>query len=105
MMFFLSIFLIISLIVNGILFWYTKKILQKLTFGVDNVQQLQELLEEYCFLLESMLTLDEYYGDDTVTAAVKNTKLVIETCKVYKNTIIEQAQENMSQQDDQPNTK
>lgn len=89
-------FLIVSLILNGIFFWYIKKLLKKLSFGVDNIDQLQNLLEEYCILLESMLELEQYYGDETVVAAVKNTRLVIETCKMYKQTIMEQ--ENMSEQ-------
>jgi len=86
----LGLILIVSLAVNVILFWYTRKIVQRLSFGVDNVDQLQNLLEEYCQLLEGMLELDQYYGDDTINGAVRNTKLVIQTCKTYKKTILEE---------------
>jgi len=100
-----AILLILSISLNIVFFWYIRKILQKLSFGVDNIDQLQGLLEEYCSLLESMLTLDQYYGDDTVVAAVKNTKLVIETCKVYKKTIIEQEQQNIGEDGEPTNNK
>jgi len=92
-MIFLILLLIFSLVINVILFWYTRKVVQKLSFGVDNVDQLQILLEEYCSLIENMLEMEQYYGDETMIAAVKNTKLVIETCKVYKKTIMEQQEE------------
>jgi hypothetical protein len=86
----LILFLIISLGLNGVLFWYTRKVVERLSFGVDNVDQLQKLLEEYCLSIENMLEMEQYYGDDTMVAAVKNTKLVIETCKMYKKTIMDE---------------
>lgn len=100
----ISLILAVSLIFNGILIWYTRKLVQKLSYGVDNIDQLQKLLDEYCALLEGMLQLDQYYGDDTIVGAVKNTKLVVETCKMYKKTIMEQQEENMSEYDESPQT-
>lgn len=85
-----------SFVIIITLLWYTRKIVQKLSYGVDNIDQLQTLLEEYCQTLEAMLEMDQYYGDETMIAAVKNTRLVIETCKVYKKTIMEQQEETMS---------
>jgi hypothetical protein len=81
--------LLLSLVFNGILIWYIRKIVQKLSYGVDNIDQLQELLNEYSSGLENVYELQEYYGDDTIKAAIANTKIVIEACKAYKNTIIE----------------
>lgn len=79
----------LSLVVNGVLVWYTKKLVEKLTFGVQNVDELQNLLDEYANSLSGMLEMETYYGDETMASAVRNTKMVIETCKVYKNSILE----------------
>lgn len=81
--------LVVSILANGVLFWYTKKLVEKLTYGVKNVDELQNLLEEYANSLSGMLEMETYYGDETVASAVRNTRMVIETCKVYKNSILE----------------
>lgn len=80
---------VISLACNIVLIWYLTKVVDNLKNGVKGVDDLQELLEEYNASLNSMLTLDEYYGDDTISAAVQNTKMVIEACKFYKKSVLE----------------
>jgi hypothetical protein len=87
MIFILSLALLLSVIFNIVLIWYTRKLIKNLNIGIINIDQFQELLNEYAGLLESMLTLDQYYGDDTITSAIKNTKMVIEASKFYKNSI------------------
>jgi len=79
----------LSFILNIILIWYIRKLIKNLNKGVSSIDDLQELLQEYTALLESMLQLNEYYGDDTIVAAVKNTQLVIEACKFYKKSVLE----------------
>jgi hypothetical protein len=78
---------------NVILVWYIRKLIKNLNAGVRGIDDLQQLLQEYTSLLEGMLQLNEYYGDDTVAGAVKNTKLVIEACKYYKKSVLETDEE------------
>jgi hypothetical protein len=85
---------LLSLIGNGILIWYVRKLVQKLSYGVDNVDQLQELLNEYCSGMESVYELQEYYGDETIKSAIANTRMVLEACKVYKKTILEEEEKD-----------
>jgi|LakMenE01Jun11ns_1017448.scaffolds.fasta_scaffold9891912_4 hypothetical protein len=80
---------ILSLITNILLVWYIQKLVNNLKSGVKNIDELQELLEEYSSSLQEMSNLDEYYGDTTINGAVKNTKMVIEACKFYKNSVLE----------------
>ena len=94
-MIFIVVFLVLSLLVNCILFWYIRKIVQQLSFGVNYTQQLQGLLEEYSSSLEGMLEMEMYYGDETMIAAVKNTRMVIETCKMYEKSILTKKGENI----------
>jgi hypothetical protein len=84
---------------NGLLVWYVRKLIKNLNNGVKGVDDLQELLEEYTGLLEGMLQLDQYYGDDTISGAVKNTKLVIEACKFYKKSVLDIDEANIEQPD------
>ena len=101
MIFILSFLLLLSIIFNLILIWYTRKLIKNLNIGIINIDQFQDLLNEYAGLLESMLTLDQYYGDDTITAAVKNTKMVIEASKFYKNSILEIEDDNIDKPEKQ----
>ncbi len=94
----LSIILTLSLSINIVFFWYVKKIVKQLTFGVNYTQQLQELLEEYALNLESMLEMEMYYGDETMTSTVKNTRMVIEACKLYEKSIL--SKKGSQQEDD-----
>lgn len=97
-MFVLILLLLISMAVNGILIWYVYKVLQNLRFGINNIDELQKLLNEYSSLLQPLANMENYYGDPAIDSAVANTKLVIEACKVFKKTIIEdydeESQEN-----------
>lgn len=85
----LSLLLFISLAVNIVFVWYTRKLVQNLYYGVNNIDELQKLLEEYANLLEGLEKMENYYGDPALTSAINNTKIIIQVCKTYKNSIIE----------------
>lgn len=94
----LTLLLLASLAANVVLVWYTRKLIQNMYFGVNNIDEMQKMLNEYAELLEPVASMENYYGDPAITAAVANTKLVVEACKVFKKTIIkdynEENQEN-----------
>lgn len=85
----LALLLILSLVGNGVLIWYTRKLIQNLYYGVNNIDEMQKLLNEYADLLTPLATMENYYGEPAIDSAIANTKLVIEACRVYKKTIIE----------------
>lgn len=95
--------LLLSLVGNIILVWYVKKTIQMLSYGIDNVEELQRLLNEYASLLEPVAEMENYYGDPAILSAVANTKLVIDACKIYKKTLIrnydEEENEDFATQD------
>jgi predicted PurR-regulated permease PerM len=80
---------VLSIIVNVVLAWYINKLVNNLKNGIKGVDELQELLEQYSSFMEEVGKLDQYYGDDTINAAVKNTKVIIEACKYYKNSVLD----------------
>lgn len=94
----LVIFLVLSLTANGILVWYCRKLIKNLWYGVNNVDQLQNLLNDYANSLQSIYELEEFYEDDTIRAAINNTKTIAEACRVYKNTLIEKQDEDDSEE-------
>jgi hypothetical protein len=76
-----------------VLAWYIKKLVNNLKNGIKGVDELQDLLEQYSSSMEEIGKLDQYYGDDTINAAVKNTKIIIEACKYYKNSVLDTEEE------------
>jgi hypothetical protein len=89
----LSFLLLVSLIVNGVLLWYVRKLIENLNYGIKNVDELQKFLDEYVSLLEPLAQLENYYGEPAIDSAIANTKLAIQACKGYKNSIIESQDE------------
>ena len=101
----ITLLLILSLAGNVVLIWYTRKLIQNLYYGVNNIDEMQKLLNEYAELLAPLANLDNFYGEPALSAAIANTKLVIDACRVYKKTIIEnydeENQENQENTEDQ----
>ena len=89
----LVLLLICSLAANVVFIWYTRKLLENLHYGIKNVDEMQKLLEEYASLLEPLSNMENFYNDPALSSAIANTKLVIQTCKVYKNAMLESANE------------
>ena len=96
----LAALLFLSLVVNGVLIWYTRKLVQNLYFGVNNIEEMQKLLDEYATLLEPLATMENYYADPALTSAIANTKLVVEACRVYKKTLIQNYEEENQEEDE-----
>jgi len=89
----LSLLLFVSIVGNVMLIWYTRKLINNLLYGVKNVDEMQKLFEEYITLIQPLATMENYYNDPAITSAINNTNVIIEACKMYKNTMIEQIDE------------
>jgi len=85
--------LIASVAINVILVWYVNKLMSQVKAGFAGVDQFQALLEEYAGSLSQMLEMEQYYGDDTMKDAVRNTKMMIEASKFYKDAMLEDMEE------------
>ena len=92
--FILSFLLIISIIINTILVWYTKAVVKKLTFATDSLNEFQKFLDEYCETFEEVYKLTDYYGDATIKQLIENTKKVSEISKSFKKSVLDQESEN-----------
>lgn len=84
----ISILLVLSLVANGLLIWFIRKLTEQFRVAVKNVDVYHELLNEYQTTLEAMYRMDEYYGDDTIKVVIQHTKMVSEACAGFRETML-----------------
>ena len=94
---FVVLLLIVSLAANAMLVWYCKKLVKNLWYGVNNVEELQKLLLEYASSLQTLYDAQNY-SDEALEISIQNTKLIVEACRVYKDSIIDK-QDNDSEKE------
>ena len=66
--------LIISLILNAIFYWYSRQVVNKLTFIYDNIGDMSELVSNYQVHLKSVYQMEMFYGDETLQHLMNHTK-------------------------------
>jgi len=71
-----SIVLVMSLIFNGIMYWYSRKLTQKLAFIYDNVGDVSELIANYRVHLKSVYQMEMFYGDETLQYLMDHTRSI-----------------------------
>jgi len=81
MAYFWFIFLIISLAINGILYWYIKKLMKQFQGAIESVSNIQERIDEYIMHLETVFNMETYYGDTTIENLLKHSKDVSDSLK------------------------
>jgi len=72
----ITIVLIMSLIFNGIMYWYSRKLTQKLAFIYDNVGDVSEIIANYRVHLKSVYSMETFYGDETLQYLMDHTRSV-----------------------------
>jgi hypothetical protein len=64
----LGITLVTSLVVNGVLIWFSKEQSRELTTIADNSEDLLEMMNGFRNHLKAVYELDSFYGDETLKA-------------------------------------
>jgi len=72
----LSIILAISLIFNGLMYWYSRQLTQKLSFIYDNIGDVSELITNYRVHLKSIYSMEMFYGDETLKFLMDHTRSI-----------------------------
>ena len=72
----LSIVLIISLIFNGIMYWYSRQLTQRLTFIYQNIGDVSDIIANYRVHLKSVYSMEMFYGDETLQYLMDHTRSV-----------------------------
>lgn len=77
-------FLVLSVVINILLMWYIKKLLNKYWSDIEVRERFTTLLEQYSTSLQSIYRLEEFYGEETLKKAINETRFVVEACQEYK---------------------
>lgn len=96
------IFFCFSLVANGVLIWYIRKLLTKYWYDVDARQSFTAMLTEYSESLKSIYKLEELYGEEIIKKAITQTKLVVQACEEFKEILeketVEETEETINQE-------
>jgi len=84
----LIIVLLVSLVINGLLFWYTRKLLEKLSIFTDGVIEFRLKLQELATHLESVHQLEMFYGEPVLQRLIQHMKLTVMEIKTFSNSFI-----------------
>lgn len=78
-------FLILSLVLNGILLWYIRKMLGKLLSVSDNMGNLVEDLASYQNHLQQLYEMEMYYGEPSIKNLIVHSKEIIDHVKEFND--------------------
>jgi hypothetical protein len=82
---FLIFFLVLSLLLNGILLWYIRKMLGKLLSVSDNMGDLVEDLASYQNHLQQLYEMEMYYGEPSIKNLIVHSRQIIEHVRQFSN--------------------
>ena len=81
----LSIALGVSSIANIFMFWYLRKLLNKLMFVSENLNDLVEIVGNYGNHLKQVYKLEMFYGDETLKFLMSHTNSLLGILKEYED--------------------
>ena len=77
-------FLTLSVILNGLFIWYIRKMLEKLLFVSDNINDLLSDVNRFAGHLDSVHSMELFYGDQTLQSLLQHSKQVKENIKEFE---------------------
>jgi hypothetical protein len=84
----LSILFLLSLIVNGLFFWYTRKLLEKLSVFTEGIIEFREKLQQLAGHLENVHQLEMFYGEPVLQRLIQHMKLTVVEIKMFSDSFI-----------------
>ena len=96
----LSIVLFFSLVLNGIMYWYSKKVTTKLAFIYDNIGDVSEVIANYRAHLKNVYSMEMFYGDETLKFLLEHTTAISSILESYEDSdyFLEEYEEDVPQQ-------
>ncbi len=96
----LIISLVVSVVINGLLLWYIRKMLSKLLYVSDSIGSLLVTAKNFSNHLDGLHAMEMYYGDETLGSLIKHSKQVIEDIKEFED-IYELTNEGLLEDEEQ----
>jgi hypothetical protein len=81
----LSIALFVSVCINILLIWYSRKLTRQFLFFTQNVIELENKLNGFDGHLNNVHQLEMFYGDDTLGALIEHSKNIAESIKEFND--------------------
>ncbi len=81
----LSISLVMSLVFNVIMYWYSRQLTAKLAFIYDNIGDMSELIANYRVHLKSVYSMEMFYGDETLKFLLDHTRSIGELLEDFED--------------------
>jgi hypothetical protein len=78
-------FLVVSVILNGVLLWYIRKMLGKLLLVSDNMGNLVEDLASFQNHLQHLYEMEMYYGEPSIKDLIVHSRKIIEHLKEFSD--------------------
>lgn len=79
----LSVILLVSLILNGVLIWYARASIVQMSFISDNIRALKDSTLAFNVHLKNVYELDMFYGDETLAALLQHASDLSESLSLY----------------------
>jgi hypothetical protein len=73
---------LVSLILNGILAWYIRKLINQFKDAIGSISEIQSLMDEYLGHIKTISEMETYYGDVTIENLLKHTKDMVDNLKL-----------------------
>jgi len=81
----LSIILFISVCINILLIWYSRKLTRQFLFFTQNVIELENKLNGFDGHLNDVHQLEMFYGDDTLGSLMEHSRNIVESIKQFND--------------------
>ena len=81
----ISIALAISLVFNGLMYWYSRQLTAKLAFIYDNIGDVSEIIANYRAHLKSVYSMEMFYGDETLKFLIDHTVSIGDLLEEYED--------------------
>ena len=65
-----------SLIFNGVMYWYSRQLTQKLSFIYQNIGDVSDIIANYRVHLKSVYSMEMFYGDETLQYLMDHTRSI-----------------------------
>ena len=77
--------LVLSVVFNGLMYWYSRRLTQKLAFIYDNIGDVSELIANYRVHLKSVYSMEMFYGDETLQHLMDHTRSIGSLLEEYED--------------------
>jgi len=99
----LLIALLVSIVLNFGLVWYNRKLISRLLFVSENLNDLTSMIEVYRGHLKVLYSTDMYYGDETMKHLIAHTNSLATLLEDYEDItyLTEPIEETVTQEEEE----